>query len=251
MVSDSESEADSETTKEQKSRSVLEKVNTVYKQVLESTNSVGSGSGGLGVVEAYVAKELIPKVNWRAIVQNRLISRMSDETSLSTPDRRFVHSGLYVEGEMEEEDRLEGIKLCIDTSGSMSDKDIAMAIGQVMQLCNMYHTQAELVYWDTTVQAIVPYEELSANDLRHYDAVGRGGTDPTCVFEEFSKKEYKYGLKPAPTLIVLFTDGYINMPSKKYKARFGKDTIWVLAGENHMPFDEFNPSFGRVATFRK
>lgn len=251
MMNDSESAGDSQTTREQKAQAALEKVNTVYQQVLESTSDIGNSPGGLGVVEAYVKKELVPKVNWRALVQNRLIASKTDEYSLSRPDRRFVYQGVYIEGQVEEEEKLEGLKLCIDTSGSMSDKDIAMAIVQIMQLCSMYQTQADLVYWDATVQAIIPYEKLDANDLRHYDAVGRGGTDPNCIFEEFSKKEYKYGMKVPPSLIIIFTDGYVTPADSKYRRRFGQDTVWVLAGENHMPIEEFKPTFGRVATFRK
>ena len=251
MMNDSESAGDSQTTREQKAQAALEKVNTVYQQVLESTSDIGNSPGGLGVVESYVKKELVPKVNWRALVQNRLIASKTDEYSLSRPDRRFVYQGVYIEGQVEEEEKLEGLKLCIDTSGSMSDKDIAMAIVQIMQLCSMYQTQADLVYWDATVQAIIPYEKLDANDLRHYDAVGRGGTDPNCIFEEFSKKEYKYGMKVPPSLIIIFTDGYVTPADSKYRRRFGQDTVWVLAGENHMPIEEFKPTFGRVATFRK
>ncbi len=249
IVDDKDSSAMSSTAKEQKADSILQKTDTIYKQVLESSNQSGRGKGSSGVVEAFVEEELIPKVNWRALIQNRLIASKSEEKSLSTPDRRFIHSGLYVEGTRDEEDKLEGIKLCIDTSGSMSDKDIAIAIGQVMQLCKLHKTQADLIYWDDGIQDIVPFAELKKSDLKHYRAMGRGGTNPECLFEEFSKKDYQSGRKVKPSMIIIFTDGFFSMPSEKYKGKFGKDTVWVLCSENSVPIKSFKPPFGKVAQF--
>ena len=251
IVSDDSTEGESDTSKEQKAQATIQKIDTIYKKILESKASYGRGKGGLGVVEAFVEKELIPKVNWRSLVQNRLIAKQTDEYSLANPDRRFIHKGVYIEGRVTEEEKIEGIKLCIDTSGSMSDRDIAIAIGQIMQLCKMYDTQADLVYWDDGIQDIIPYDKLEDTDLKRYKAMGRGGTDPNCIFEEFSKNEYKYGLKVAPSLIVIFTDGYFGPVESKYKRAFGKDTIWVLCSENSVPIESFKPTFGRVAKFRK
>ena len=248
MVKDTESASNSDTTNQQKADSVLQKANTVYKQVLESGTNSGKGKGMAGVVEAFVEKELIPKVNWRSLVQNRLIAKKTEEKSLSSPDRRFVHRGLYIEGDVKDDEKLEGIKLCVDTSGSMSDKDIAIAIGQIMQLCKMYETQADLIYWDDGIQDIIPFDKLTELDLKHYRAMGRGGTDPNCIFEEFSKKDYLYGKKVPPSLIIIFTDGFFGPVDMKYKGKFGKDTVWVLCAEASNN-ENFNPTFGRLAHF--
>ena len=111
-------------------------------KVLEKQMQAGKGKGHSGVAEAFVDEELIPKINWRNVLMNRLISMMSDEKSLSTPDRRFIHSGLYVEGRRMEDEKLEDIKIAIDTSGSMTDLDIAVAFGQIKQLLKTYKTSA-------------------------------------------------------------------------------------------------------------
>jgi predicted metal-dependent peptidase len=156
-----------------------------------------------------------------------------------------------MEGDVTEEERLEGIKLCIDTSGSMSDIDIGIAVGQIMQLCAKYSVQADIVYWDDGIQDIIPYEEINNSDLKHYQAMGRGGTNPNCIFEEFSKREYTIGKKVKPSLIIIFTDGYWSGPDIKYKGKFGRDTIWVLCSQNSVPFEQFEPPFGKVALFKK
>ncbi|MBR1453153.1 MAG: hypothetical protein IJ593_00685, partial [Lachnospiraceae bacterium] len=180
----------------------------------------------------------------------RLTQRMTGERSLAHPDKRFSSMGIYYEGDVPAEDKLEGIKLCIDTSGSMSDKDIAIAVAQIIQLCKLYKTQADLIFWDDGIQSITPFTELTQDDLRNYRAMGRGGTNPNCIFEEFMKKEYTMGTKVKPSLIIIFTDGYIATVESKYTRYFGRDTVWVLCSESSIPVDQFNPTFGKIATFK-
>lgn len=247
LVDDYRSAYASDEANDAKEKANLEKATTIHKQITESTNKQGKGKGSDGVLENLVAWELVPRVNWRSLVSNILTSRKIDDKSLSTPDRRFVHHGLYIEGDREEEEKLEGLKLCIDTSGSMSDEDIGIAIRQIMQLCSLFHTQADLVYWDDGIQSITPFDKLDMNDLKKYQATGRGGTDPNCIFEEFSKKEYLYGKKVPPSLVIIFTDGYFQLPDNKYRRLFHTKTVWVLCSTNSN--SNFTPNFGKKAYF--
>ena len=178
---------------------------------------------------------------------NRLIQMKSDEKSLSTPDRRFVSRGLYVEGETKEDEMLRDVKLCIDTSGSMSDEDIAIAFVQIKQLLKTYKTEAEVIYWDDGIQDVVQFEDYNGLRLAQLRATGRGGTNPNCIFELFTSREYRIGLKPKPELIVIFTDGYFGGPSEKYKTKFGRDVLWVISGENK----GFSPPFGKIAKLKE
>ena len=61
--------------------------------------------------------------------------------------------------------------------------------------------------------------------------------------------DYVNGRKIAPSLIIVFTDGYFPYPDPKYGSKFGKDTIWVLISEASVPIEQFKPSFGKVAKF--
>ena len=220
--------------------------------MLEKQVQQGRGKGDVGVVEAYVDQELIPKVNWRTILLNRLVAMKSDEKSLSTPDRRFVYSGTYIEGPREEEEQLKDIKITVDTSGSMTDEDIAIAFGQISQLLKTYKVDAELIFWDDGIQSICKFDDFKTLQLAKLRATGRGGTDPNCVFELFEKdKEYRLGLRAKPALIIMFTDGYFSGPNEKYKAKYGRDTVWVISGDNvNSEKSRFEPPFGKVAKLK-
>ncbi len=132
-----------ETSENQKSERILKKIQTTYDQMMRTV--AGHDKAYEKVIAVTVDRELAPKVNWRALLQNRLVSMKLDEKSLSYPDRRFVHTGLYVEGEVVEEEELSDIKICVDTSGSMSDEEVALALHQIGRLLRQYHTKADLV----------------------------------------------------------------------------------------------------------
>ena len=241
MVEDG-SKGMSETAKNSRYDSIMKKAKVLEKQMQQ-----GKGKGHYGVVEAYVDEELVPKVNWKTILMNRLVALKSDEKSLSTPDRRFVHERVYIEGERQEDELLRDIKVCVDTSGSMSDEDLAIAFSQIGQLLKTYKTEAELIFWDDGIQSVSKFDDQSSFRLAKYKASGRGGTDPNCVFELFNSKDYKIGKRAKPALIIMFTDGIFSGPSDKYKAKFGRDTLWVISGDNLDGPSNFKPPFGKVA----
>lgn len=247
MVKDDNSVKDSGSTADDRVHKVLAKTQTIYKKILESSSDCGSGAGGCDVCQAYVEDELVPRVNWRTLVQSRLRKIKVDEKSISTPDRRFIQDNLYVPGERFDHEFLPGVRVCVDTSGSMSDIDIAIAIAQIAQLCKQYKVDADLVYWDDGIQGIIPFKDLKELNIAKYRAMGRGGTNVECVFEEFSKREYRLGLKgkTQTSLIIIFTDGYFGMPSEKYRRYFGRNTVWVLCSTNSNR--SFDPPFGTIA----
>ena len=235
----------SETAKKNKYDSIMKRA-----KVLEKQMNKGKGKGNSGVAEAYVDKELAPKVDWRTVLLNRLVALRSDEKSLSTPDRRFAYRKVYIEGETNQDELLRDIKICVDTSGSMSDQDLAIAFEQIHQLLRTYRVEAELIFWDDGIQSVQPFDDKKSFDVAKYKATGRGGTDPDCVFELFNSREYRLGIKSKPALIIMFTDGYFNGPSEKYKAKFGRDTLWIISGDKPNSKSRFDPPFGRVAKLR-
>lgn len=246
IIDDEKSRTSSDTSKDGTYDSIMKKA-----KVLERQMQQGRGKGHSGVVEAFVDAELVPKVNWRTILLNRLVNLKSDEKSLSTPDRRFVHAGVYIEGQREEEEQLRDIKITLDTSGSMSDEDIAIAFAQIEQLLKTYKVEAELIFWDDGIQDICNFHDFDTLKLAKCRAMGRGGTDPNCVFELFDKgKEYRLGLRPKPALIIMFTDGYFSGPDMKYKAKYGRDTVWVISGDHLDGTTRFEAPFGKVAKLK-
>jgi predicted metal-dependent peptidase len=141
-------------------------------------------------------------------------------------------------------DSLDNIKICVDTSGSISDKDLGIALAQIKQLLNNYKANAELLYWDTEVRAVYPFKNVA--ELVKCKPMGGGGTEGQCIFEYFdTNKDYIRGLKKKPSTIVVFTDGYIGDVDIRYKKKYG-DTIWIISQNGDK---NFKPSFGVVAPF--
>ena len=241
IIEDQRSRGMSETSRDGAYSSLMQKA-----KVIERQTTAGKGKGMSGVFEAYVDDALVPKLNWKTLLMNRLISINSDEKSLSTPDRRFIHGGTYIEGSRQEEEKAEDIKICVDTSGSISDVDIAIAFKQIAPLLKQYKTEAEVIFWDADVQGVFPFKDAEGLAKAMSNATGRGGTDVSTVFKYLNSVENRR--KPKPALIMIFTDGCFSDNYAEYKSKYGRDTVWVISagGENN-----FKPLFGKVAQLKR
>jgi predicted metal-dependent peptidase len=101
----------------------------------------------------------------------------------------------------------------VDTSGSISDKDLAymMAeIDKVMKSCDV--PRVRVVSCDSTVHSDTTVENLK--DLK-YDIKGGGGTDMGLALSYLSKKRKG---NPVPSAVIVLTDGYT--PWHKYAPPF-------------------------------
>lgn len=201
-------------------------------------------------LERYVEEALAPKVNWRSVLRRFLTRASQKEYSFAHPDRRFltrvnsdgsrqVFAGPHMAGEGE----LENVKIGIDTSGSISPRDIGIVLKQTYDMLKKYHGKAEVIYWDTRVRAV--YNLDDPEKITELKPAGGGGTDPNCVFDYFdSNKDYKTHKKSKPSLIVMFTDGCFGDIDERYAKKY-KNTVWVINGGY-----KFKPPFGVKAELR-
>ena len=154
----------------------------------------------------------------------------------------YYQKAIYPGNSDLDELKLEGVKVCIDTSGSVSDEDLMYFFGQIDKLLREYKVKAELIYWDATIQSTGEFSNFK--ELERVKLTGRGGTDPSVVFNYFDSKKCK--IKPIVTL--MFTDAYFSTDDitpkqhKKYK-----DTIWILTKNGD---SNFKAPFGKVAPVR-
>lgn len=206
--------------------------------------SIGSGESN---IERLVKAALAPKIKWRTLVRSFLISAKEMISSYSSPDRRFIHSGNIFPGNREiENKKLDGIKTGIDTSGSISDKDLAIALDQLLQLLKMYNATGEILYWDDKVRGRSPF--TNTQEVLKSKPKGGGGTDPVCVFETLLE-DYKKD-KESVSLILMFTDGHFYPFTEEEKKKFavlGRKTIWIISEDSQNT--SFEVPFGRKALF--
>ena len=224
-------------SKENNNRKILQDARTRYEM---SGRNAGNGAG---LLKFKVDEILKSHLDWRKLLRKYCIRATRSDTSFAKPDKRMyyqraIYPGQALDGMAE----LKGVKVCFDSSGSISDRDIAYFYGQVKDILKEFKIKAELIYWDTNIASCGDFSDFS--EMKRVQACGRGGTNPTCLFEYFDSKKCK--VKPIVTLV--FTDGYINgdLNKSKWRKKY-KDTIWIMTKDYDK---EFKPAFGQIAVAR-
>ena len=220
--------------KEQKADKI---VTDAVVRVEMSGNSFGSEKG---CIEQVVKMQLDSYIDWRKLLHRYLIRSNNTDSSFSKPDKRMYYTRAIYPGQVPgEKTTLKNVKICIDTSASISDEDISSFCGQAYRLMKQYKTTAELVYWDTS--ATSGGEVTDAREMQRVSIKGRGGTDPSVLFNYFDSSECKV----KPSVILVFTDGIFSTSRITAKqAKRYKDTIWIMTRDHST---EFKPPFGKLA----
>lgn len=119
----------------------------------------------------------------------------------------------------------------IDTSGSMSDADIAFGMKELKTLSTL--GEGVVVPTDTTPHWEKATRIESVHDLQNTKIVGRGGTAFEVFFKELEAQSFA---KEGIDFIVVITDGMFTLDIVKYPI----DTVWVYTNKNSV-----NPPFGK------
>jgi predicted metal-dependent peptidase len=171
----------------------------VAQRVLEAAKRRGDIPGDL---IRFAEAVLTPKVPWetllRALVSQALAPvRGPVHRTYAVLHRRTPFLGAILPGGR---DGLPRIALVVDTSGSMSDRELEQALAEVRRILALVGTLT--VYSvDAAVQAV-----QTVRDPRQVRLKGGGGTDMRVGIEE--------ALKGRPDLIVIYTDGHTPWPEK-------------------------------------
>lgn len=241
MVDDAESRGKSEEQVKQESRSLLSNAMQSLKQSNQYTKT------GTNDLLRQIEMQLAPKINWKNLLKNYFIKASQTVNTFTAPDKRFRTRNMIIPGPKKlDNDLLDSVKICIDTSGSVGDREIGEIYTQTDALLKKYKADAEIIFWDTRVKSVSRLKEYkNARELIKVKPVGGGGTDPACVFEYFlHEKDYKIGKRPKPNLILMFTDGcFSTRDIEQYKSKF-KGVIWIIHDN-----DKFEAPFGKVAPF--
>ena len=226
MDSDLINNGEDQNTKEQQSRKLIADAN-----VRTQMRGVGVGTGTSNI-ERLSVDMLKPRTDWRKYFRKYLTSITSTDSSFSKPDKRmYYQKAIYPGQEADDMNYLENIKICIDVSGSISEKDLGGFLYQVKDILKKFKVDAELIYWDASVVS-----KGSFNSIETFDKIvcaGGGGTNPAAVFEYLDRQKTK------PSVILMLTDGiffsdwYSDINKRKYR-----DTIWVLTQDCYSRFDQ-------------
>lgn len=213
---------------------------------VEQSQSRGTGSGALVAREIDFA--LTVSYNWQQILKNLVNTKPKKTFTMAMPNVDYMNAGITVAGHhrIGKATGIKGLKVCVDTSGSIGTKELNIIFAKITQILNYYEVSAELIYWDTSVNNVGEFENIK--QLRGIKAQGGGGTDIRCVFDFLLGKTKCNGkttcTKPRDISgVLIFTDGCIDNDYGDYARAFGNKTIWII--DEGSP--AFKPLFGKVA----
>jgi len=158
-----------------------------------------------GDLERGIGELLKPQVDWREELREfvKSICAGRDTSSWRKPNRRFLHSDIYMPSMVSE--RVGQIVVGIDTSGSIGGDILTAFLSEVKSIAEDVHPEKlHLLYWDHSVAAHEVYDEANIVSLiQSTKPKGGGGTAPSCV----SNYLKQHNLNPECT--IMLTDGHV------------------------------------------
>jgi predicted metal-dependent peptidase len=202
----------------------------------EATKAIRAAGNGAGAVSSEVAACERTVIPWRSELACFLRDPVDRIHSFARPNRKHLWRGIILPGTVP----VEGgrVVVAIDTSGSMSDADLAQVLGEIDALRRTGACDLVVLQFDASIQAVAefsPFEEprVPMGSTQVMRMCGRGGTDLRLPFtwtEEAMQRDERI------SALVVCTDGFGPLPAD---APDGLPVLFMLT-PHHAP-----PSFGR------
>lgn len=192
--------------------------------------SSDQGSGIPDSVKRVVAEvEHKSKAHWRLLLHNFILHDRADYT-FSPPDRRYLGEDIILPSfnYSASGTRVENIWFFVDTSGSVSDREVAIAFAEIKEASAQVDNMSGFVcFFDTRVSSPESFE--STEELDKITPVGGGGTSFYAVFDYIRKipEEEK------PAVVAIITDGCGVFPQEDQVPSI--PVIWLLTEKGQVP----------------
>lgn len=243
IIDDDKSSKMSDQQKKQAQQNMNRRIRQKAKQ-----DGVSSGRGTeAGGLEGELEKALVEKIDWKKVFRNMLAKSFEEVTSFASPDRRFIGRGKVLPGKLRyETEGITHVRVFIDTSGSIDNKQLYIALKQAQDLMKTYKATAKVSFWDTEVYGEQEFSE--PKDIMKAKPIGRGGTEINSVFRYMEDIEKKDRANTDITdIIMIWTDGFFGTAEDKYEKRYGKRTVFVVSEDQNKGFEA---PFGKKAYFK-
>jgi len=172
---------------------------------------------------------LVPKMKWDEILRRFIETHYESKVDWASPNRRYLHRGIILPG-MGRKRVLAEIALAVDTSGSISEKELLQACTEVRAIledCYESHVQLPLIWFD----AAYYLDFIGIDD--EFIPKGGGGTDFSVVMQCFKEEDLDQ------SGLVVITDGYC----ESYGEEPSVPVLWIVFGDYA---DSFSPPYGEV-----
>lgn len=182
-------------------------------------------------IERTVQQLAVLTLDWRDILSRFLESSARDDYSWVSPNRRYLHQGLYLPSLRSRE--LSRIVVVVDTSGSIFSSELNRFGAELSALLEAYEATVHVLYADAKVQA---GETFQRADLPlELKPRGGGGTDFRPAFRWVAEQDL------CPACLIYLTD----LECTRYPSEPEYPVLWAVIGSSRTP-----PPFGEVIEIR-
>jgi predicted metal-dependent peptidase len=190
---------------------------------------VGSQAGDASSEIDAAQRERIP---WQQVLARFMRDTIDHEWSFARPNRKHIWRGIYLPGPME----ITGGRfvVAIDTSGSMSGRDLALALGEIDAIRRSCACELTVLQFDTRIHATAEFsrwndEDEKVGSTKVMRMLGRGGTDLRVPFS-WAEEERRKGR--SISAMIVCTDGDGPLPQE---APHGLPVLFLLTPRHREP----------------
>jgi predicted metal-dependent peptidase len=212
-----------------------QEVEAVERQVDEAIQEGAIIAGRFGAKIPRVIQDLMqPEIDWREVLQDFWSSnvRGADEFTWRRFNKNRLADDYYLPSTITE--TIGEVILAIDTSGSISNSDIAKVTSRIQELCDtLTPDRIRVLWWDTQVHGEQLFEGNYGALHQTLKPMGGGGTRAGCVSDYIVKNNL------SADCMIVFTDGYVednvkwetSIPSIWLIKEGGKETFFPPSGQ--------------------
>lgn len=183
----------------------LSQLSKDWQERIDTANQTSKGSVPAGLARELKALEN-PELPWYQIIRQRFTKLVRKKT-WRKPSKKWLP--IYFPGS--EKNKSIKAVLAIDTSGSMTTKDISKAVSEIWGIANTFKEfNLFIVFNDAKVWDIVEVSNGNKHKIKNLRPKGGGGTDFRPVFNLIKEK-----WQDRIDCLVFFTDGYGDFPNRK------------------------------------
>jgi len=219
---------------DQSSQTKLDKDWKIHTEAARQVHETALGKGSLPAGVQKILDELLdPKVHWSTVLSQWLGENAGKQDfTYQRPSRRSESVGEILPGIVRSD--LPDVTILWDTSGSMSGQEVAI-LSEVADIVDELGLTIRLIVCDCTIHADVDRIDNVEALIPHVR--GGGGSSFTPAFDRLAEEGNT-------SVVVAFTDGYIDVPALQPDSL--KGVLWVITDRGQRP-----ASWGRAIQLDK
>ena len=190
-------------------------------------------AGRMGAkVPRSISDLLEPKVDWKDVLRDFVSSatKGKDEFTWRKFNKRMLANDIYMPSL--ENESIGEIVIAIDTSGSISNEQVAEFASELASICDTCNPdKVRVLWWDTAVHGEQVFSQNYTDIAKMLKPMGGGGTWVSCVSEYLIKHDVK------AECVLVFTDGYLE---NDIKWEIESPSLWLVT-----ECKSFNPPSGK------